>query len=49
MKKKWIAPAAAGLLPLIPFGALAQDVPAEGQFSINYTAVNPSPIKPLSL
>jgi hypothetical protein len=29
--------------------AKAEDLPSEGKFSITYTAVNPSPIKPLAV
>src|SRR4051812_11509938 len=43
-----ITPLAGAFLALLPLGASAQDLPREAKFSITYTGVNPSPLKPLS-
>jgi hypothetical protein len=47
MGKRWIV--LAGFISLLPPAAQAQDLPSEGKFSITYTAVTPSPNKPIAL
>lgn len=49
MRNRSIAMASVSLLAFLPLGASAQELPSEGKFSITYTAVNPSPIKPVTI